>query len=177
MTRHPAPAAVMILLALAGCATAPAKPAASHPAPATSGAAEAGAIDQAFTQPLRDLSLMRVDPSPALMSARAAPYATPEPATCAGLAHRIAELDMVLGQDVDNPESLNSLNNMAGALVGGAIRDAVGLPFRGVVRRLSGAETRDRDLRAYVLAGIVRRAYLKGVAQAHGCSPQAPADR
>lgn len=176
MPHRPA-AALLLLMALAGCATAPAAPAPPHPAPPASGATEPGAINQAFTQPFRDLSLMRVDPSPALMSARAAPYATPEPATCDGLAHRIAELDMVLGQDVDNPESLNSLNNMAGALVGGAIRDAVGLPFRGVVRRLSGAEARDRDLRAYVLAGIVRRAYLKGVAQAHNCSPQAPADR
>ena len=59
----------------------------------------------------------------------------------------------------------------------GAIRDAVGLPFRGVVRRLSGAEARDRELRAYVLAGIVRRAFLKGVAQAHDCPAVAPADQ
>lgn len=176
MTHRPV-AALLILLTVAGCATAPAKSAPQRPTPAASGPTEPGAIDQAFTQPFRDLSLMRVDPSPALMSARAAPYATPEPATCAGLAHRITELDRVLGQDVDNPESLNSLNNMAGALVGGAIRSAVGLPFRGVVRRISGAEARDRDLRAYALAGIVRRAYLKGVAQAHGCSAQAPADQ
>ena len=174
MSKRPILPVVLTVLALTGCATAPAKP---TPPRAPSGAPQSGAIDQAFTQPFRDLSLMRVDPSPALMSARAAPYATPEPATCPALANRIAELDMVLGQDVDNPESLNSVNNMAGALVSGAIRDAVGLPFRGVVRRLSGAETRDRELRAYVLAGIVRRAYLKGVAQAHGCSVPAPADR
>ncbi|WP_304166522.1 hypothetical protein [Phenylobacterium aquaticum] len=164
--------APVLALVLAGCATTPA----ARPGPARAAGPDSGPIDQAFTQPLRDLSLMRVDPSPALMAARAAPYATPEPASCAALAPRIAELDRVLGQDVDSPDAFNSLNNMAGALVSGAIRDAVGLPFRGVLRRLSGAEVRDRELRAYVLAGIVRRAYLKGVAQAHDCPAVAPAD-
>jgi hypothetical protein len=110
------------------------------------------------------------------MAARAAPYATPEPATCAALAPRIAELDLALGHDLDDPSAMTSLDSMAGALVSGAIRDAVGLPFRGVVRRLSGAEARERELRAYVLAGIVRRAFLKGVAQAHDCPAVAPAD-
>ena len=139
--------------------------------------AKPSVVGEAVTQPLRDLSLMHEDPAAVLMAARAAPYATPQPATCAALAPRIAELDLALGHDLDDPSSLNSLDNMAGALVGGAIRDAVGLPFRGVLRRLSGAEARDRELRAYVLAGIVRRAFLKGVAQANNCPAVAPADR
>ncbi len=160
---------LVLALVMAGCATTP------PPAPARP--VKRGPVDDAVTQPLRDLSLMRDDPAAVLMAARAAPYATPQPATCAALAPRIAELDMALGQDVDDPSSLSSLNNMAGALVSGAIRDAVGLPFRGVVRRLSGAEARDRELRAYVLAGIVRRAFLKGVAQANNCPAVAPADR
>lgn len=168
MSRSLRALAAAALVLQAGCATAPPTP--GRPA-------KPNPVDEAVTQPLRDLSLMRTDPAAVLMSARAAPYATPQPATCAALAPRIAELDLALGQDVDDPSSLNSLNNMAGALVSGAIRDAVGLPFRGVVRRLSGAEQRDRELRAYVLAGIVRRAFLKGVAQAHDCPPVAPADR
>ncbi len=155
-------AALAASLAGAAAAAEPAKP---------------GAVGEAVTQPLRDLSLMRQDPAAVLMAARAAPYATPEPATCAALAPRIAELDLALGHDLDDPSAMTSLDSMAGALVAGAIRDAVGLPFRGVVRRLSGAEARDRELRAYVLAGIVRRAFLKGVAQAHDCPAVAPADQ
>lgn len=168
---RPASRSLILMLAAlsSGCATASASP----PAAPTM----RSQMDDAVTQPLRDLSLMHDDPAAVLMAARAAPYATPQPATCAALAPRIAELDLALGHDLDDPSSLNSLDSMAGALVSGAIRDAVGLPFRGVLRRLSGAEARDRELRAYVLAGIVRRAFLKGVAQANNCPAVAPADR
>lgn len=161
-----------LLLLAASCASS--QPAKSPP-PAQSSGGEA--IDQAFTQPFRDLDIMRVDPSPLLAAAKAAPYSPPDPAECAALARAIAELDVALGPDIDKTDPAKSSDNLAGALVSGAIRDVLGLPFRGVVRRLTGAETRDRELRASVLAGMVRRGYLKGQAAARGCPATALADQ
>ena len=52
--------------------------------------------------------------------------------------------------------------------------DAVIAPLR-VVRRLSCASQAESDLNAAVLAGTIRRAYLKGLGETHGCgSPAAP---
>ena len=49
------------------------------------------------------------------------------------------------------------------------------IPFRGWVRKLSGAERYSRDVAAAIAAGTIRRAYLKGIAQAGGCTaPAAP---
>ena len=49
--------------------------------------------------------------------------------------------------------------------------DAAGgiVPFRGWVRKLSGAERHARDVAAAIGAGAVRRAFLKGIAGQRGC--------
>ncbi len=47
------------------------------------------------------------------------------------------------------------------------------IPFRGWVRKLTGAERVERRVQAAVTAGTIRRAYLKGIAQAAGCAPPA----
>jgi hypothetical protein len=39
----------------------------------------------------------------------------------------------------------------------------MGLPFRGVVRRISGAHKRDQKREHAILAAIARRGFLKGV--------------
>jgi hypothetical protein len=41
------------------------------------------------------------------------------------------------------------------------------------VRKLSGAERHDRFVQAAINGGAVRRAYLKGLGEAHGCQPPA----
>ena len=43
------------------------------------------------------------------------------------------------------------------------------IPFRSWIRRLSGADRHEREVGAAGVAGIVRRAYLKGIAQASNC--------
>jgi hypothetical protein len=49
------------------------------------------------------------------------------------------------------------------------------IPYRGWVRKLTGAERYSREVAAAIAAGTVRRAYLKGIAQAGGCTaPAAP---
>jgi hypothetical protein len=53
----------------------------------------------------------------------------------------------------------------------GAASDVI--PFRGWIRKLSGAEQHDRYVQAAITAGAVRRAYLKGLGEAKGCDPPA----
>jgi hypothetical protein len=52
------------------------------------------------------------------------------------------------------------------------------VPFRGWVRKLSGAERYSKEVAAAIAAGTVRRAYLKGLGEAKGCAaPAAPSRR
>lgn len=154
--RFPRPApgrlAVAACLLLGACAT--------RSLPPSSQADRAGA---AFEQPFRDLSLLQEVAPEALTRAAAAPYRPV--GDCAGLREEIAKLDEVLGPDVDQPHPAAG-STLVADLIGGAI----GLPFRGVVRQLSGAAARDRALRAGVLAGMARRGFLKGAASRMGCA-------
>jgi len=45
------------------------------------------------------------------------------------------------------------------------------IPFRGWVRKLTGAERHDKLVANAIGAGRVRRAYLKGLGEARGCNP------
>ncbi|AZP10558.1 hypothetical protein [Undibacterium parvum] len=47
------------------------------------------------------------------------------------------------------------------------------IPFRSWIRRFSGADKHSKDVTAALAAGIVRRAFLKGLGQASGCLPPA----
>lgn len=50
------------------------------------------------------------------------------------------------------------------------------IPFRGILRELSGAAGQERDWRAAIYAGSVRRGFLKGLGQQKGCAyPARPA--
>jgi len=124
-------------------------------------------ISGAIQQPFRDLNLVRDDIPPVLIRAAAAPYGPDAVVECAALARAIAELDIVLGVDLDGSSQPNADN--AQELASDALRGALGLPLRGIVRRITGAERRDRELRHAVLSGMVRRGYLKGIARAQGC--------
>lgn len=54
----------------------------------------------------------------------------------------------------------------------GAVSGALSLPYRGIIRRVTGADRRERLLRRAILAGMVRRGFLKGAAHAAGCDNQ-----
>jgi hypothetical protein len=95
----------------------------------------------------------------------------------------VEELDGVLGADLDtpvtsaNPSLLDRGTNAAGDAVVGAVRSSAEsvVPFRGWVRKLSGAERYSRDVAGAIAAGTIRRAYLKGLGQAGSCAaPAAP---
>jgi len=106
----------------------------------------------------------------ALQDLVADPYALPSPPDCAAMARDIATLDKILGPDVD---AIAASRNATGDAFGSAMRGV--MPYRWVMRLMTGASRRDRDLRLAVLAGTARRAYLKGMRHGLACQPpQAP---
>ena len=179
---------VLPLIALtalvAACASAPSTPASSGPAPATP--EEPGAdtrLTQAAVAPLNDLNLVKDKIPPLLQTAQKAPYALPADRSCPALAADVQALDAVLGPDLDAPRSdddpslLEQGTGAAGDAAIGAVRNTTEgvIPFRGWVRKLTGAERHAREVSSAIAAGTVRRAYLKGLGQAAGCrAPAAP---
>lgn len=136
-------------------------------------------VAEAASQPLKDLSLVREAPAAVLEAALADPYRAPEPRTCTGVAEEIVALQGALGPDFDEPGYQESQKrDVAQELASGAVKDLVGLPYRGIIRRVTGADERDRQRQRATLAGHVRRGYLKGLAASMGCllqpTPTAP---
>ena len=116
-------------------------------------------VGAAFQQPMRDLSLIRERAPAPLQAAVLAPYAFDGAQDCVGLTAEVAVLDGVLGPDVD---ALAGGGKMADGLMANLIGGAFRLPYRGVVRAMTGAAHRDRAMKAAILAGMVRRGFLKG---------------
>ncbi|MEO5705931.1 MAG: hypothetical protein ABIQ46_02735 [Alteraurantiacibacter sp.] len=133
---------------------------------------DASVRDVAMT-PLTDLNLGN-DPIPdLLLAARDAPYNDGGMSSCADVTRLVGELDVVLGTDYDMqiPEDSSiSAGNIAQRVLGSFI------PFRGIIREVSGANEHERDFREAIAAGMMRRAYLKGRGQSMGCDyPARPA--
>lgn len=148
------------MLMAQGCASRPPGP-----------AGRPDAVSAAVEQPMRDLSLIRDQLPAPLQRAAVAPYDPVGVADCAGLVAELAALDAALGADVDAPPGKGSGGQ---GLAAELIRGVAGLPFRGVVRQVTGASRRDAAYRAGVLAGMVRRGFVKGRTSALGCAPPAP---
>jgi len=131
-------------------------------------------VSKAATTPLSDLNVVRADIPDVLKAALAAPYGAPTDGSCAGLAAAVRELDEVLGPDLDVPASKGNtglLERGEDAATGALQRTAEGvIPFRGWVRKLSGAERYARQVSAAITAGGVRRGFLRGQAVAKGCT-------
>lgn len=120
------------------------------------------------TQPARDVGIDKQEIPPVLTKAVENPYATP-PKTCKGLQAAMDELTAVLGPDftVGKKENEDRTGKIAEA-VGKTVVNSL-IPFRGLVREISGAAPAQRRLEAAVAVGIARRGYLRGYAQAKGC--------
>jgi hypothetical protein len=121
------------------------------------------------TEPARDVGLQRVTIPPVLEAAKAGPYSLARTRTCAGIGGELRDLDRALGADFDAP--LTRSGGRAGRLAEAGGRAVVNtiIPFRGVVRELSGSAEADRRMQAAVDAGLARRGFLRGLAQSRGC--------
>jgi hypothetical protein len=131
----------------------------------------------AASMPLRDLNVVRTKVPQVLLDAMADPYARPpRNYRCAQLAALIQPLEDALGSDIDRVliEDEDMMERSRETALGAAADFASdAIPFRGWVRKLSGAERHERAVRDAITAGAVRRAYLKGLGEAKGCMPPA----
>lgn len=174
--------AAALAAALAGRALAQAEAPNENPPP--SGVLEnpdrsgTSSVTNAAAAPLHDMNLVRQTIPPILMAALADPYARPRPTSCASIADQVEALDQALGPDfgeADNPQQprLATQRGEALTLMHGAAEYF--LPFSGFIRTLSGAQKHDQLVVEVITAGSVRRGYLKGLGEAHGCLPPATA--
>lgn len=122
------------------------------------------------TSPLSDINLMKREVPMVLQAALAAPYDLDGIKTCAGLTTAVADLNAALGNDIDVAQEKTGGERM-GNTAGSAAKWFVGsfIPFRGIVRELSGANAQERAWQRAIYAGAVRRAFLKGMGETRGC--------
>jgi hypothetical protein len=140
-----------------------------------------GSVTGAVSAPMRDLNLLRAKIPPVLLEALEDPYKRPKPTNCSELIALLRPLNEALGADVDEPSTIDDRaliakgKDVAGDTALGFMASAAQdlIPLRGWVRKLSGAEQHDKLVRAAIVAGGIRRGYLKGLGEARGCNPPA----
>lgn len=157
---------------LCGCASKPATKAVSQ--------TRAGLTDAALS-PLEDLNL-RKDEVPAVLASIRNPYNVDESMACSDIEAEIKTLDAVLPPDWDvlTEEEQISLSDRAADTASDGVLGVVAsearelIPYRGWVRRLSGANSHDKKLRAAFDRGGARRTYLKAIGRTKGCEGTPP---
>lgn len=124
-----------------------------------------------ISQPARDVGLSRKDIPPVLVKAAEDPYSLVGLKSCKSLVAAMGELSEVLGPDYG--AAPRPRENRAGKLAeagGAAVVNSL-IPFRGLVREVSGAAPAERSLNAAIDAGLARRGFLRGVHRKQGCKP------
>lgn len=130
-----------------------------------------GTAGHIATEPVRDVGLSKTRIPPVLQRAAAAPYGSAGTSGCAAIKASASTLDDALGPDYGHATTRKGSRTGAIAEVGGtAIVNSL-IPFRSVVREVSGAAAAQRRLAAAVQAGYARRGYLHGLSAARGCPP------
>lgn len=148
---------------------------------------------KAATSPLDDLNLRRQEIPPLLSKIAANPYAHPIKATCASVREEVNQIDALLGPDItitgveytsadgapslpnvdeielpempEGSEVVNQAGKMAKSHAIDVIREQTDiLPFRSIIRKITGADRHQKRVNAAYDAGKLRRAYLKGFA-------------
>ncbi len=124
--------------------------------------------------PLDDLNINR-DPIPrTLLLASEAPYNSAGLDDCAEVRTEIADLDAVLGEDLDMILPVKREGLRAGKIAKSMLGTLI--PYRGLIREVSGANRHAEAFKEAIAAGMMRRAYLKGLGQAMDCPyPARPA--
>lgn len=130
-------------------------------------------VEDVVMTPIDDLNLDADELPEVLVTAAQEPYADLASRDCETIGNAIAELDSALGPDydlVEDEEDRLSEGKIAKRVVSSFI------PFRGILREVTGAASEKRQLEAAVMAGMTRRGYLKGLGNASGCPyPARPA--
>ena len=122
--------------------------------------------------PLSDLNVRKKDVPVVLEMAMSKPYDLSGIKSCKGLTTAIMDLDMALGDDIDVATGEKTTEETVGNSAGAIAKSVIGsfVPFRGVIRELSGANAQDRLWDRALYAGTARRAFLKGMGEQRGCA-------
>ncbi len=166
---------------LTGCAsTGGLKPVASTTT-ATGGDSDGGegiraAASDAAVQPFRDFGMMRRK-IPAALARIGDPYAPPTGQTCEWIQYEIQQLDAALQGDVEAAagHDESSMASKSGTMAREGATEAVRgvgsmlVPQRSLVRMLTGASKADRLYAEAEQRGMVRRGYLRGLADSKKC--------
>ena len=125
---------------------------------------EPDAVD-VITTPAGDLNLRKDEIPPLLLAAQQDPYGLAGISRCTDITAEVSRLDAVLGDDIDVAQSTSkpSAGRVAQSVVGSFI------PFRGLIREISGASEQERKQQYAIYAGSARRSFLKGIGQQRGC--------
>lgn len=121
------------------------------------------------SQPARDVGIVRTEIPLILQKSTEAPYAMPASRTCKGLTAAMAELTEALGPDFGTGKENNQ--NRTGKIMEAGGRAVINslIPFRGLVREVTGAAPAERRLQAAISTGLARRGFLRGIATTKGC--------
>ncbi|MEP9358672.1 hypothetical protein [Sphingomonas sp. KR3-1] len=119
-------------------------------------------------QPAKDVGVVKTRIPPVLARAAKNPYSLSGLRKCADIRGAFDELSKALGPDfvADSDPAKSRKLKVTGDTVAGLI-----VPFRGLVREVSGAASAQRALEAALAAGFARRGFLRGVYQSRGCKP------
>lgn len=121
------------------------------------------------SQPARDMGMSKREIPPVLEDALADPYGIRSLKTCAQLAAAVRTLNDALGPDYQSGGEYRE--NRAGKLVAAGGKSVINsiIPFRSLVREITGAAPADRHMNAVIDAGLARRGFLRGVQYKQRC--------
>ncbi|MCA3696526.1 hypothetical protein [Aquidulcibacter sp.] len=173
--------ATLSTFAVTGCASTGAPKSSASTTTATSGDGNSGeairaAASDAAVQPFRDFGMVRRK-IPAALARIGDPYAPPTGQTCEWIQYEIQQLDAALQGDVeaaaghDDRSMASKGGNMAKEGATEAVRGVGSMlvPQRSLVRMLTGASKADRLYAEAEQRGMVRRGYLRGLADSKKC--------
>lgn len=138
-------------------------------------------FSEAALSPLEDINLKRA-PIPEQFKQIRNPYNVDAEVTCDKIAKEVTVLDGLLGRDWDvPPPDKKGVSDRAADGASTAFLDAVSsgasgiIPYRGLVRTVTGANSHATKVRKAYERGSHRRTFLKGIGLIKGCNyPAAP---
>jgi len=175
-----------MVLFSAACASTPDQPHATE-ADKSPGATERAiertqsGLGDAALSPLEDVNLKRAKIPEKFKEIRN-PYLVDVQTDCEQIGKEVMSLDVLLGRDWDiPPPDKKGMSDRAADGASTAFLDAVSsgasglIPYRGIVRTVTGANSHATKVRKAYERGSHRRTFLKGIGLAKGCSyPAAP---
>ncbi|MGB6231550.1 MAG: hypothetical protein WBF53_15650 [Litorimonas sp.] len=124
-------------------------------------------VEQVVATPVNDIGLDDIE-IPAYLAQMTNPYAS-SPTDCTLIDAEVTRLNQLLGEDLDVPEDEAERREQLALNAGSSAVGSILIPFRGVVRAISGAAKNEREAREAYQRGLVRRGYLRGRAELLEC--------